>query len=239
MSRFVLLHGSWHGAWCWEHVVPLLEAQGHVVDAPDLPGHGEDRTPMPEITLDSYVRRLIEVLAARPEPAILVGHSHGGIVITQAAEEQPDRVEALVYVCAFLPRNGESLFDLGLGDAESLLVPNLVFSEDRSSATVRPEMVRDVFYGDCSPDEAARATARLVPEPMSSPATPVKVTDERFGRVARTYVHCLQDRAIGPRLQREMYEATPCRVVTMDSSHSPFLSAPAVLAGHLMEVASS
>lgn len=237
MSRFVLIHGSWHGGWAWEKVVPLLAAQGHTVDAPDLPGHGDDATPLHEITLASYVDCVVEVLEGRPEPAVLVGHSHGGVVVTQVAEDRPDLVQALVYVCAFLPRHGESLLDLALSDTDSLLVPNLVFSDDRSTATVRPEVQIDVFYADCPPEDAARAVARLSPEPMSSPATPIKWTEDRYGRIPRTYVHCTQDRAISPASQRRMFGATPCHVVTMASSHSPFISAPAELAGHLVSAA--
>lgn len=239
MSRFVLVHGSWHGGWSWAKVVPVLEAAGHVVDAPDLPGHGDDDTPLGEITLDAYARRIGEVLDARPEPAILVGHSHGGVVITQVAEDRPEQVVSLVYLGAFLPRDGESLLDLALGDPESLLVPNLVFSDDRSTAVVRPEVVREVFYADCTDEDATAAARRLVPEPMASPATPVRTTAERFGRLPRTYVHTLNDRAVGPELQRQMFEATPCRVVTMPASHSPFLSMPDELAAHLMDAAAA
>ncbi len=75
MSRFVLVHGAWHGAWCWNKVVPLLEAKGHSVDAIDLPGHGSDVTPIAEVTLERYAERVGRALRAEPEPAVLVGHS--------------------------------------------------------------------------------------------------------------------------------------------------------------------
>ncbi len=102
MSTFVLVHGSWHGAWCWNKLTPLLEREGHAVIAPDLPGHGEDWTPIPEISLQSYVDRVGEALDSAPEPAILVGHSMAGTVISQLAEQRPDQVAGLVYLCAFL-----------------------------------------------------------------------------------------------------------------------------------------
>ena len=78
MSTYVLIHGAFHGGWCWDKVVPLLEAAGHKVVAPDLPSHGRDDTPIAEVTLDTYARRACEVAAAQSEPVIIVGHSMGG-----------------------------------------------------------------------------------------------------------------------------------------------------------------
>ncbi len=92
MSTYVLVHGAWHGSWCWEKVVPLLEQAGHQVEALDLPGHGQDKTPIREITLAAYTNRVCETLDAQAEPVILVGHSLGGMVITQAAEERPAKI---------------------------------------------------------------------------------------------------------------------------------------------------
>jgi pimeloyl-ACP methyl ester carboxylesterase len=91
-THFVLVHGSWHGAWCWEKVTPLLEAAGHVAVAVDLPGHGEDRTPPGDVTLSDYTDRICDVVAAQSGPVVLVGHSMGGGAITQAAEPATARV---------------------------------------------------------------------------------------------------------------------------------------------------
>ena len=112
MARFVLVHGAFGGAWCWEPVMSPLEAAGHTAEAFDLPGGGNDGTPVADVTLDSCAARVGDVLARRPEPAVLVGHSMGGIVITQAAANWPDRVASLVFVCAFMPADGQSLLDL-------------------------------------------------------------------------------------------------------------------------------
>ena len=108
MSTYVLVHGSWHGGWCWDKVIPLLKARGHRVVAPDLPGHGRDKTPASDITLRAYADRVCDVLDAEAEPAILVGHSFGGLVITQAAEYRPEKIRTLVYLCAYLLRSGSS-----------------------------------------------------------------------------------------------------------------------------------
>src|SRR6201990_523636 len=110
MARIVLVHGAFGGAWSWEPVIPGLEEAGHTVQAIDLPGSGEDHTPVAGVTLDGYTERVWQALASGP-PAVLVGHSMGGVVVTQAAARTPEQVERLVYVAAFAPADGQSLLD--------------------------------------------------------------------------------------------------------------------------------
>ena len=135
MATFVLVHGAFHGAWCWTKLVPELERRGHRAVAFDLPGSGEDKTPIEQVTLDGYIVRVSEVILRQPEPVILVGHSLGGISITAAAEHMPDRVRKLVYLCAFILRDGESLYSIarsdharGFGAAEGKFVGYRVLS---------------------------------------------------------------------------------------------------------------
>jgi len=237
MSTYVLVHGAWHGSWCWDKVVPLLEKEGHTVTAPDLPGHGSDKTAIPQISLQAYADRICRVLDAQSEPAILVGHSMGGVVITQAAEYRPEKIDTLVYLSAFLLQNGEFLLQLAGGDAEALVLPNLIMAEDQSYATIRDEGIKDAFYGDCSDDDVARAKSLLVPQAAAPFATPVGTTQEKFGRIRRVYISCLLDKAITPACQARMYTALPCeKIISMNTSHSPFLSAPEGLARHLLSL---
>ncbi len=237
MSTYLLVHGAWHGGWCWERVLPALERHGHAALAPDLPGHGKDPTPTREVTLPAYVGRVVRALDAAPEPVVLVGHSMGGVVITQSAEQRPDKVRTLVYVSAFLPRDGESLGQIASEDRDALVMPNLVPVEDKAAVILRPEVVRDAFYGSCSPEDAARAAARLVPQALAPFQTPVHTTPGRWGRVPRAYVECLRDRAISPPVQRRMYEASPCgTVVTLDTDHSPWYSASGKLTDALLRL---
>ena len=238
MSTYILIHGSWHGAWCWDKVKPLLEKEGHQVIAPDLPAHGQDKTLVAEVTLQGYAERICEVLDEQSEPVVLVGHSMGGVAITQAAEYRPDKIGHLVYLAAFLPRNGESLLQLAQQDAESLVLPNLIIAEAEGYTTVKDEGIRLAFYEDCSDEDVARAKSLLVPDPLAPVATPVQTSAENFGRVSRTYIACLRDRAVSHVLQKQMYTATPCQtVLSLDTSHSPFFSAPEALAAHLITVA--
>jgi pimeloyl-ACP methyl ester carboxylesterase len=211
-----------------------LEKEGHKVEAPDLPGHGKDTTPIREVSLQAYADSVCKILDAQSDPVVLVGHSMGGIVISQAAEHRPGKIETLVYLTAFLLRDGESLLQVAQGDMEALVLPNLTFAEDQSYSSVRDEAVKEAFYGDCSEEDVARAKSLLVPQAAAPFATPVSTTEESFGRIPRVYIECLRDRAISPSVQKRMYAAVPCRkVVSMDTSHSPFFSAPDELVAHL------
>ena len=237
MSTYMLIHGAWHGAWCWKKVVPLLENKDHKVIVPDLPGHGEDKRPIAEITLQAYTDRLCQILDEQSEPVILVGHSMGGVVITQVAEYRPERIEKLVYVTGFLLQNGEFLLQHAEPDTEALVLPNLIMSEDQSHATIREEALKEIFYADCIDEDVEFAKSRLVPQAAAPFATPVSTTDENFGRVPRAYISCLQDKAISPSIQETFYTALPCeKVISMDTSHSPFFSAPEELAKHLLSI---
>ena len=109
MNTFVMVHGAWHGAWCWYKLVPLLQSAGHTVIAPDLPSLGMDRTPLSQVSLDTWVEHICHVVDTASEPVVLVGHSRGGIIISEVAERRSDKIALLVYLAAYLLRDGESL----------------------------------------------------------------------------------------------------------------------------------
>ena len=226
----MLVHGSWHGAWCWERVVPILEGGNHRVVAIDLPGHGNDRTPFYRVTLGRYAAAVCRAASAQGERVVAVGHSMGGFAVSRAAASAPELFSALVYLSAFVPAPGESLLHLARRDRDSLV--------RRSSALrlthlrVRPACAKDVFYADCSDDDVAWATSRLRPDPLFPlvqryPAHPKL-------EIPRAFIECAFDKAISLSRQRAMYRRFDFdRVVSMDTGHSPFLSAPDLLAKHL------
>jgi pimeloyl-ACP methyl ester carboxylesterase len=240
MSTYVLIHGAWEGSWCWEKVVPLLKQAGHQVETLDLPGHGQDRTPLREITLAAYTKRVCETLDAQAEPVILVGHSMGGIVISQVAEERPEKIATLVYLAAYLLQNGESLSQVASVDTDSLLLPIVLVNREQGYATFKEEApLKEVVYADCSDEDVARARSLLVPQALAPFVTPISTTVERFGRVPRVYIECLRDRVISPYIQKKMYTALPCQtIISMETSHSPFFSASDELVRHLTSLES-
>lgn len=240
MSTYLLIHGAWHGGWCWRKVIPLLEARGHGVLAPDLPGHGDDRTPMAKVTLKSYTDRVCEIAREQKEPVILAGHSMGGVVITQAAEYCPEQIGALVYLCAFLPRNSDSLMTWASQDKESLVNPSTTSVQAEGTIRFNPEYTRDAFYGDCPEEDAAFAQSRLVAQSPAPFGTPVQTTMERWGAIPRYYIECARDRAITLMLQREMQKHSACRqTFSIPTDHSPFFSAPEQLADIFLRIGSA
>ena len=114
MSTFVLVHGAWHGAWCWRRVERLLRAQGHEVFTPTLTGLGERAHLMSrQIDLETHIADVLGVLRSEDlRDIILCGHSYGGMVITGVADREPEHIAALVYLDAFVPENGECTLDL-------------------------------------------------------------------------------------------------------------------------------
>jgi len=238
MATYLLVHGAWHGGWCWRRIVPLLEANGHRAIAPDLPGHGEDRTPLPDVTLAGYAGRICAIAHAQPEPVILVGHSMGGIAITQAAENCAERIRTLVYVTAFLPRNGESLVTCALQDRDSIVTPTTLEPHADGAIGFKLEHVREAFYGNCSDGDFEFARAHLAAQAGAPFGSPVETSAARWGRIPRYYIECERDRAITLKRQQEMQSHSPCQeTFSIDTDHSPFFSAPEQLVGILLRIA--
>jgi pimeloyl-ACP methyl ester carboxylesterase len=263
MATFILLHGSFHAAWNWHKVLPLLEQAGHQGIAFDLPAHGLDATPARRVTLERSVDAVLARVDALPEKPVLVAHSRSGMLISQAAERRPEGIRGLVYLAAYLVPNGKSMMDYALLDQESLVVQNVVPRLGRKRAARMSELlrravfrhlaagllpqrrqthrldraaVRAALYHDCPPEITELAHALLEPEPNWPGFTPLELTSGRYGRVPRVYIECLQDRAVTLSLQRQMWAESPCqRVITLDASHSPFFSQPHRLVAALQE----
>ncbi|MEM9624426.1 MAG: alpha/beta fold hydrolase [Pseudomonadota bacterium] len=237
MSTFVLVHGSWHGAWCWYKIVPALQAAGHNVVALDLPGLGNDKTPVAEVTLDSWLACVCAALDEAAEPVVLVGHSRGGLVISGAAERRPDKIAKLVYLAAFLMPSGQTMLEAAGTDPDSLAATHLDPHPEEGYILVKDEGVVPAFYADCTAQDIALARLCLQPEPLVPLGTPLQTSPENFGRVPRAYIECTGDRAISIAAQRRMHGALSCDpVLTMHTDHSPFFSAPEELTQHLLSL---
>jgi len=215
-------------------------SQGHHVAAPDLPGMGADSMGAPGITLESWGRFAADLLGRQPTKSILVGHSLGGMVISQAAEYAPAQITALVYLTALLPRNGLSALEITRGEdvpdmgARMALRP----TADGESIIAAPEDARAYLYGETPAEWAERAVSRLVPQPLAPLQNTAALTETNFGSVPRVYIECLRDRILPVLLQRTMHAASPCAaVLSIDTDHSPFYAAPEALAAHLLQIA--
>jgi pimeloyl-ACP methyl ester carboxylesterase len=216
VAAVVLVHGAWHGAWCWERVVRALEARGLRTIVPELPmtSLGDDVAVVSDAIRDQG-----------DGPLLVCGHSYGGVVITQAAAEAAGAAH-LVYLAAFVPDRGESLGSLIVQGPPTGLVSAIVFGAGDTS-TIDPAKAPEVFYHDCTPEVARDATRRLRAYGAACFQTPVDRVAWR--EIASTYLLCADDRAIHPEAQRRMAARTG-RVVQMPGSHSPFLAQPEQLA---------
>lgn len=231
MSTIILIHGAWHGSWCWYKVVPILENKGHKVIAIDLPRYGNKIPQTTDIFLDTYVNCVGEILSKQTSPVILVGHSMGGIVVSQLAEYYPEKISLSVYLAAFLLTDGQSLLSAASVDRDSLIPPNLEIDQIDRVAKINPKAIANIFYHDCLPEDIKLAQSLLLPQPLTPMNTPIKITNSNFGKVGRIYIETLQDRAMSPSLQKQMYLATPCqKIISLNSGHSPFFSIPQELA---------
>jgi pimeloyl-ACP methyl ester carboxylesterase len=203
------------------------------VEVFDVPGSGEDYMPPSGATLDAYAARLCEVLASNSEPAIVAGNSMGGIVITQGAARCPSRVRALVYVTAFLPKDGQSLLDLTKlpEGSDDQVQANITIEGEPPVATMPAEASRQALYGSCTDDVARWAIARQRPQPVAPFVTPVSIPLGALDDLKRYYVLCTRDRAIPLALQRRMIAENMCTdVVELDTDHTPHLSMTGELA---------
>lgn len=235
--HFVFIPGSFHGAWCWYKMQPLLNKDGNTSESVDLPAHGRDTTPVSEVTLDSYVDAVCRVLEKYNERVVLIGHSRAGIVISQVAEYLPDKIDNLVYLCAFLIPDGEPMVATALTDADSALVSNLIFNEAGGWHFPQESIFEKAFYNDCSPEDVALCSWLLTREPNAPVGTPLHLSAAKYGQVKKTYIHTTLDNTITHDLQKKMVVRTPVdSTFELKAGHSPFLSQPGALANILLHL---
>ncbi len=238
MKTFILIHGSWHSAWNWHKVIPVLEQQGHKAIAIDLPGMGRDKTPINEVKLASTVQKICTVIDSIEGKVILVGHSKNGIMISQAAEYRPHKIEKLIYLAAYLIPNGKTQREYSVQDTQGVLKPFVTVHENLNATTLQTEIYKEGLYHDCDDYITELAKLLLSHEPIESGITPLQLTEKNYGSIPRFYIECTEDKAVTPFIQQKMYTETPCqKVYTMHTSHSPFFSKPEELSNILCEIA--
>jgi pimeloyl-ACP methyl ester carboxylesterase len=247
--RFVLIHGGFHGAWCWERTIPELERLGHPAIAIDLPGHGGRRDE--RSTLSDRRDAILEVL----QPGdVLVGHSGGGYDISLAAGAAPEKIAHLVYLAAGLPIEGRTVLEATGGAAQPAggesQVVRLMDDETGMLQFIRPNgrgrlecvdkaLAADFFYHDCDPATVDWAFERLTPAPPDFMQEPVHLPGLWAAQPARSYIRCREDRAKPHAMSVEVVRRLGVEPLEIDGSHSPFLSRPAELAELLVKAAAT
>jgi pimeloyl-ACP methyl ester carboxylesterase len=226
LATIVLVHGAWHASWCWERVVPLLQRRGLTVRTVDLPSVGA--RPGAGIDLSADAAVVERVVAEVGGPVVLCGHSYGGMVISRV---EAKNVARLVYLCAFMPAEGEALVSFGDGKQApwiQMLDGGLLWPD--------PAQADTVFYSRC--DAETRRWARSKLRPQSVETTMESVQRPAWRNAPSTYVVCAQDMALPADVQRNVFVPRATESVELQADHSPFLSQPGTLAGVLVERAS-
>ena len=243
MARIILIHGSWHWAGCFHKVEKLLRDNSHTVTSVNNASHGDDNTAWDTIdSMKTYNNNAIAALKASEEPAILVGHSMGGVSLSHLADIMPDKIKKLVYLTAFMTNTEKSANDYIMAHAENpvcaplwaVLAPVNEWAGIEVAAD-KPDQVKEAFYGDCSDEDIALSTANVVKVNTSIPNIYVPQTKSQH---ERHYIKCTNDRAIPLQAQEEMIAEFPDTTVhTLESSHSPFYSQPDAVADIINTVA--
>lgn len=231
MTTFALVHGGYHGAWCWEHLTPLLQAAGHDVVTMELPLEDD------AATFDTYADVVCAALADCGDDVVLIGHSYAGNTIPLVAARRPLR--HLVYLCAMIPDVGRSLAEQ-LGDELEMLNP--VFQEGLSEPDehlcqewVDLDSARDVFYNDCDEQVARAAASRLRAQSVTPALHPFALAEHP--RVPTTYIVCTDDKMLRPEWSRHAArERLTADLIELPGGHSPFYSRPSVLADVLLRL---
>jgi len=238
MANFVLVHGAFFGAWCWSRVIPRLRSRGHDVCAVTLTGLGErSHLLTPEVSLQTHVDDVVNFLKFQDlREVILVGHSYSGMVIGCASHRVPERIAHLVYLDAFVPENGKSLFDLQVerfrkmlqelakAEGEGWKIPAL----DPKSETLGITDENDVEW----------LRSKLTAHPLRTLSEPAILGNPDADKIPRTYIFCTGNPPDGsfPRIAKQVKGRADWRYMELVSSHSAMITAPELLSEKLLEV---
>jgi pimeloyl-ACP methyl ester carboxylesterase len=230
MTTYVLVHGAWHGGWCWRHVARALVAAGDEAHAPTLTGLGERAHLLsPEIGLETHVQDVLGVLQWEDlRDVVLVGHSYAGLVVDAVADRAAERVARIVYLDAIVVPDGDCLFD-------HLHAPTRAHFEEQADAQgagwLVPVSAANAQFLGLHDDEGGRqALARLTPHPLRTFRDPLRLSAE-FPRVPRSYVQCIGDRPAGQPRPPHAQGIEDCH--ELRTGHDAMLTAPREVAGLL------
>ena len=242
MATFVLVHGAWHGGWCWWKTAPLLRQAGHTALTPSLTGLGERAhlaglIPPAVLNLDLHVRDIAQLLESGDiSDAVLVGHAYAGMVITGVAELVPERIAALVYVNGVAPGDGEAMVD----QLEAVRGPDFVarirgYIADGAPFMPAPTTPEEIAqrWAITDANDQAFMLPRLSPQPTLTFAQPVRTGRPEAAELRREFVLCSES---GFESVAERAAASGWGVHHIDTGHDPMITAPGELAEILLGI---
>jgi pimeloyl-ACP methyl ester carboxylesterase len=232
MKNYVLVHGAWGGSWAYDIVGKSLTREGNNVVALDLPGHGENKAEIADVTMNSYVQSVVNTISDLDGKVVLVGHSLAGAIISQVAELIPEKIDKLIFVAAMLLENGGTSLAVMQNDPHGELLPRTIFSEDGSYATINRETVRKVLLNDIKDEEYLESIIPnfLFKQPTQPFMAEARLSEENFGSVTKYYIRTSNDKVVSPSAQDKMLTNWSVDgVFTLNSGHFPLTSIPAEL----------
>lgn len=237
MSHYILLHGAWEESRMWDDVSPILQQNGHTVTAIDLPGHGANKHPNSLVTTSSYIQAVVDVITQLDHQVILVGHSMNGALISHVAEQIPEKIERLIYVTAFLLKDGGSVLEAMQSDADGEVLPEIVFSDDQAYATLPEAALRRIGFHDIEESAIKRFLPLMAEWQATEPfMAKLVLSDKNFGSVPKTYIRTGMDKMVSPALQDTMIGNWEVEsVLDLESGHFPAFSQPEKLAELMLQ----
>jgi pimeloyl-ACP methyl ester carboxylesterase len=240
MATFVLVHGAWHGGWCWRKVIPFLEAAGHAVYAPTLTGLAERAAGLtPDVGLETHIQDIVGLLVDKDlHEAVLVGHSYGGMVITGAVDQAPERVAQLVYLDTFVPRDGDSMASIS---------PIVIWLLRRQTLGDGWRIASHGDYGVTTEPDRSWVLSSVTPQPLKTLLDRLHLKDPAIvSTKPRTHIECTGSSAVRSRLRylaRQLLAPSALppteagwRLRQLPTGHDAMITAPRELTDLLLEV---
>ena len=234
---FVLVHGAWHGGWCWSRVATRLRAAGHTVHAPTLTGLGERRHLIsPQVNLDTHVEDVVNLLEFEDlRDVVLVGHSYGGIIITGVADRTPERLRQLVFLDSLLLEPGKSLFS---SFPKEVVQQRLKAIRETGGGVGAAAALPPAAFGVKDPEDAKWVAARLTPQPVGTYLQPLLLQSPAGNDLSRTYIECTGDPIATLEPTKARVRQDPSWTVrTLATGHNAMVTAPEALTRFLQEIA--
>ena len=231
----ILLHGAWHGSWCWQFITPQLERHKLNVICPDLPGHHPSAKSENKITLKAYVQFIVDIIEQLNTPDILVGHSMAGMVIAQVAELRPNAIDKLIFLNAYLPVAGDSIFSLTEEfSPNSKIAQAMSLADNKLSYSLNSNDFLSLFYHQSNAEKQSLAIKHYQRQSSLPLSNKVSLSDERYGQVKKVVICSLADKVLPAAMQKHMLARQACdEYVQIEGDHCPFFSLPDTLSALL------
>jgi pimeloyl-ACP methyl ester carboxylesterase len=234
---FILVHGAWHGGWCWSRVAQRLRAAGHVVHAPTLTGLGERRHLISTlVNLDTHVADVVNLMEAEElNDVVLVGHSYAGIIISGVADVAASRLRHLVYLDALLLESGRSIFSTF---PPAVVEQRMKTIRETGAGVGAVAAFPPSAFGVKDPADAEWVARRMIPQPVGTYLQPLLLKAPVGNGVAKTYIDCTLDPMANLAAGKTVIRADPNWAIrALATGHDAMVTAPGPLSDMLISIA--